>query len=569
LYRRAHIRKMPGMNDARGRDWTWLIALLLLAAGLRIWNFPPRYFERPDENGYLYGSLALLEGLPPGFKAAPAGPQTWLGWTYAATKSALNLITPTSDERGMPLQVRPFVAIDRALFDLYRDSSALRRFIVTVNVILSLAAVYCAFQFGHFHAGGAGAVVAGALVATSPLFIDYAAMSRPYAMAWCFAVMATRAASQRRVWLSGILLGLAIGSRIDMLVAAPLVLWQIWSGARNTLKLIAITATTTLLVAPWLATGLIGTLRAIATIQFSTPPHGNPPPLLLLWEFIGFTAPHGPVEWGQALVVPALILLIGLAWLCREAPLRHGVLFAYLLFLLLTLFKSTGYGIHHKGGVVVAVICAAAIAIAPFHRRWPRFTCILIAAAIAPPMFQSIRMILQTRRSYTPDEAVRWVESNIPAGTALYTATRFLNPLPTPAAADRIWRSVTDIEASQQKFQAGLKRFNLNVEQIPRALSEENLVQDRGNMRNWFILGSQPTNPRPRYDIHPINASQLSLNTNTAIAAFKQTGGVIIIYTEPGESPPGELGTSIVSWHRPGTTGAFIYCSPDVQSKLP
>src|SRR5277367_1593649 len=83
-----------------------LLIIVVLAALLRLVMFPhPDEMRNVDEPGYLMGSLALLEGLPPGFKAAPAGPNTWVGWIAAGTESAWHFVHPQTQERRVPIQV--------------------------------------------------------------------------------------------------------------------------------------------------------------------------------------------------------------------------------------------------------------------------------------------------------------------------------------------------------------------------------------------------------------------------------------------------------------------------------
>ena len=119
-----------------------LIGLLLLGVILRWAQFPkPGQPPQIDELGYMSGGLTLLEGITPGYKFAPAGPTTWLGWAYAGTEATKNLIMPGPEERAVPIQVRPFVAVNHALFDLYRDFSGLQHFIVIFNIVLSVIAI--------------------------------------------------------------------------------------------------------------------------------------------------------------------------------------------------------------------------------------------------------------------------------------------------------------------------------------------------------------------------------------------------------------------------------------------
>src|SRR4051812_25266631 len=86
----------------------WMFIALSLLVRAFVW---PGIHELRDgdELAYAGGSLQLLEGNLPGIHYAPAGPQTWIGWSYTAVLTAKHLIAPQSDMHN-PLALRPFVA---------------------------------------------------------------------------------------------------------------------------------------------------------------------------------------------------------------------------------------------------------------------------------------------------------------------------------------------------------------------------------------------------------------------------------------------------------------------------
>src|SRR5258708_4159200 len=95
------------------------LLLLAAAAAIRIWTMPRRNEIRDmDEMGYAIGGLLVWEGMLPGWRAAPAGPQTWIGWLWIAARSAWNFL---KQPHSTPDPVKPFAAIDQALFDTYAD----------------------------------------------------------------------------------------------------------------------------------------------------------------------------------------------------------------------------------------------------------------------------------------------------------------------------------------------------------------------------------------------------------------------------------------------------------------
>src|SRR5438876_739957 len=93
-------------------------------------------------------------------------------------------------------------------------------------VLAALLVVAAAFRLGQRWGGLVSATVAGGLAAVLPLYVEHAAMPKPYADAWFLSLMAMYwAASRSGAWLvagTGVLLGLAIASRIDMLLIVPL-----------------------------------------------------------------------------------------------------------------------------------------------------------------------------------------------------------------------------------------------------------------------------------------------------------------------------------------------------------
>ncbi len=123
-------------------------------------------------------------------------------------------------------------AVEHALFDIYRNMIHLRLVVMILINFLSLLGIWAGFETGYYRAKLPGAILTGGLMAFLPLFVSYAGMARPYAMAWSFGVIghyyAVTQVGHRRLLGSAIFMGLAVSSRIDMLVFAPLILWEFW-----------------------------------------------------------------------------------------------------------------------------------------------------------------------------------------------------------------------------------------------------------------------------------------------------------------------------------------------------
>ena len=562
----ASSRESTGQRPG-GRITAGIAAMILIGLCLRLWAFP-HYDEtrNVDEPGYLKGSLTLLEGLPPGYKAAPAGPNTWVGWLYAGGVAAVHLVHPDAEERRLPLAIRPFFAVNHALFDQYRDLRALHELWIVSQLILALSAIAAGWRFGYRRAGIAGALLVSGLLAVAPLFVEFTEMSRPYMTAWCFGVIALYYAAVRqgraRQWGSAVFLGLAIASRIEMLLFVPMVLWEFWY-RREPCKLrrvlagvIGITLATTLVAAPWLTTHLLGNLRTILTVRLGpTVSHSVAPRDILKL-----------IAWQQGMAPALLMFPLVLLWMRSPDRNRLIVLAVYIFCLFLSMLRGTVF-LQQQGPQILAIIVFGATAMRPLAIWRPQLSSWVVALLLTLPLFQAARTIVAIRREYSPDLATAWIDAHIPPGTRVYIdggRGSLLDPLPTPAAANALWREVTDESAGRRKFESGLARFHLKTTEIPPALSEENLVQERGNRREFVILGSRPDYPEARFDIQIFNGSPV-FGVQDIAAAFAASGGVVIW---GGPSAPAEFGAPVAQWTNAGGWGTFIYCSPDVARHL-
>jgi hypothetical protein len=540
---------------------------VVIALFLRLWAFP--HFDEIrdlDEVGYLNGSLALFEGLPPGYKAAPAGPNTWVGWLYTGGIAAAHLIHPGPEESGVPWVVRPFVAINRTLFDQYHDLRDLHMLWIVSQLILGIWAVAAGYRLGFFRAGIAGGLLVGGLLATVPMFVEFTEMSRSYSTAWSFGVLALYYAAARQGCCrrrgSGVFLGLAIASRIEMVLIAPIVLWEFWN-RREPGKLrkviggvIASTIITTLLAAPWLMTHLLGNLRTIFSVRLGPNFSESLAPFEVLKQ----------IAWGEGACAIFLFPLVLAGWRGREKILV-ATLACYVLLLILSMFTGTVF-LRQQGPALVAIIVFSAMAIQPLAAGRPVAWAWVLGVLLLLPLVQSARRIVELRGQYSPDPATAWVAAHIPAGTRVYIEGHvgsLREPLPTPEAASFLWQEVTDDSAWRKKFESGLSRFHLQTADIPPALSEENLVQERGNRRGLFILGSRPGFPEARFDIRVYHGSPV-FGVQDIAAAFASTGGTVIWRGLPA---PASFGPPVAQWTNADGNGTFIYCSGDIAARLP
>src|SRR5207244_2523205 len=187
-----------------------------------------------------------------------------------------------------------------------------------------------AFRVGELHGGLPGALAAGGLAAFLPSLLGYSVMATPYGAAWSFAILAYHQAAFGRRG-AAVLLGLAIGSRIELVLLAPLF------GRRP--RFHAAVLITALIVSPWWLMHLLGNLRGIATVRLLGP----------AFSLSGVA----DLAWKEGLGVAIAVAAGGLA-----AQKRWWHL-AYLAALLVTAAKPSGFGVRHQGPVIVATLLLA------------------------------------------------------------------------------------------------------------------------------------------------------------------------------------------------------------------
>ena len=192
-----------------------------------------------DEVGYLQGSLALFEGITPGYKAAPAGPQFWLGWMYTGAVAAENLVSPPPDIASEPALLRAMACVDRALWSLYRDLSGMRG-VRAVRVDprgpgggggglrLRVAARRHRDRPVRGRAGGGGAA-GGRTFRHGPALRPGLVVRDPRRVG-------ARDLEGGRRCLAGVFCGLAVGSRLEMVLLAPYAFGELWVGSDRTCR---------------------------------------------------------------------------------------------------------------------------------------------------------------------------------------------------------------------------------------------------------------------------------------------------------------------------------------------
>jgi hypothetical protein len=536
--------------------------ILVLAVVIRLLAWPGLHEVRDgDEITYAWGSLQLLEGNLPGIHYAPAGPQTIIGFLWEGAISCLHLIAPDKIDREQPSQLRPFAAIEHTLFDAYRDGSLLRQVWIATSVIASIAGIWAALKLGFHKAGPAGGLFLGGMMAFLPLFVEFSVEARPYIVAWSLGVVglyfALASRSRRSLEAAALALALAAASRIEAVMLLPIVWSSIYHGERNRglarslFKFHLIVVLTFLVAAPWYAITLVAGLRAILTIR------GAPGLQVASEETV-----LEQLAWTQGILLPLLLGVLGIIILITRSP-RRLLVGLYAAVLAFSMLKGAAFGLRYQGVPLLVLFAIALEGLAFLQSRSSAISATVAILSIILPAVQSVKWIHETRMDSVQDQSVQWIEENISPRSVVYVRHWLTNLLPTPESADAGWAEVTNDDAYKKKFQSGLARLGLPMDQIPRALSEVNLALERANRRFLFILGGRHSAEEPRFDIKVYEDGPV-FGIRDIVPVFKEKGGVLVVRGPKDDPLVAELGTPVKSWLNRREEGARIYCSPDV-----
>lgn len=515
-----------------------------------------------DENPYMADGLLVLEGMTPGFRFAPAAAMTWPSFAYGAAAWVVEIAFPSGDVQAPPI-LRPVVALDQALFEIYSDLTGLRGVLIAWSIALtSLAALGLAW-LGARRAGWLGAVLTGGLFGLLPIIVVVSVQGRPYGAAWSLGALAVVAAGigrgNRRLVASGGLLGLAIATRIEMLLLAPLIGWEFWlrrdrdrSLGASLAALLAVALVSASLAAPWYVTHLVGNLRKIVTVSVYT----------------SRIDPTGPVVidmlWWQGMALFLPLLAVGLALQTRRDGNKAVALGGYLLLLLVA--GSFGIGprfIMHQGYLLVGLVASAPYAlrglaswIPPGRRGW---LVLVVLSALALPAYRTALLVAAERAGWVEHDAVDWIEEHVPPGTKIFFSTYNTRiPLPTTRTSDSLWNEVAGSDAWRHNLERRLPALGFALGFEPRALSFDHLVQQQGKQRRFFILGGPYQPDRPRYEFHFLPNIDPSLAEYRAhLIEFCRGRGVLWHYGPPLDALTGWER----AWLAPNGTGVFLYDS--------
>lgn len=558
---------MTRSQPNRREQWRWLLVILLIGAGIRLWLIPsPTELRDVDEYYYLIGGPQVWEGLPPAYHYAFAGPETWVGWIYAACLTGRYVAFPTAEESAVPPQIRTLVATNHALWDMYFDLTPLRLLYIGISIAVGLIAIASAFKYGVRRGGVAGGVLLAAMVSLLPVLVEFSGMARPYSFAWSCVFIAIACLSRFRdgsrwMWLSGICMGLAVASRVEMVAVLPmLVLLELWPGSvswkaflKRSAAYVGLVVLTTMVVAPWCWTNLLGNLRAIATIRLA-PPNAEASRFQIILDF----------AWTNAMGLPIVFLVLASIFAAVRPGAARATQWTWpaaVVGLLLgsTFLSSTGFGLRHQGPAFLSVLLMMPLAIgllAEVFDRRVTWSLVISTAAIA--LYQSIVLVIATKANYVPDDATAWVNQHLSAGSTLYLSPSWNDPLPTPASADVMWDEVMSRDAVRLKYAQGATRLNLVSSGPPRGLSEQLVMTERATARRFYILGGRSEFVGPRFNVRRYYSSPI-FGLQDPVPEYSRTGGAII-WRGMGP-PPGLSEMPAMKWVDANGHGTYVYMS--------
>jgi hypothetical protein len=547
------------------------LSVLVMGAGLRLFLLPPSYVPaRLDELHYAADGLLLLEGVTLGFKFAPGAITTWVGFVYGATAWFFNTVSAMGSVIELDALVVPLVTLDQTLFDIYADMAGLRAVIIGTVILISLLGVYGAARIGRHFGDWPGALFTGGLTAMMPLFCLFAVQARPYSPAWSLtifsmSIMLTCNGSRRWVW-AGIVYGLAVASRIEMLFTIPLILWLMWiisddqSAVRSGVRMVGAAILTFFVSAPWFFGHLVGNVRKMMTVVVVRPQISSTEPIV---DFF--------VSEGLAIV--AAVALLGILFLCRTDRWKAWLALVYLLFLGVELFTlETSGGLRHVGHAFVAIVVLSGYALGGVQqavgKRWAVQVSALVALlALSLPLARTVSTAREIRAGWVEHDAVAWIEANVTTGSRVFLTRRNVEVvLPTEASADRLWGAAAHETAWSEKLERRLADIDVELDYLPRGLSMEHMYQELSGVRRYFILGSAREKSRPRYELRLVQVGETTPDFGDALNEFRQGGGV---FWHSGRPLDSVLGPPEKAWIATNGTGVFLYTrDPNWESSL-
>jgi hypothetical protein len=262
--------------------------------------------------------------------------------------------------------------------------------------------------------------------------------------------------------------GLAVASRIEMLLTVPLILWLMWVMAddedvvRSGARMVAVAILTFFVSAPWFISHLVGNVRKMITVVAVGQELLKPRPIA---EFL----------LDEGLVIAAIAMILGVMYRCRTDRWKAWVALGYLLFLGVGFFGiTTSAALRHAGHVFVIAIVLSAYALGAIQHALAKRPAILLSAtvalvSIALPLSLSVSMARDSRSSWVKHDTVGWIESNVPSGSRVFLTRSLVRvPLPNEASANRLWGEVATETAWTEKLERRLRDVGVNLAYLPR-----------------------------------------------------------------------------------------------------
>ncbi len=551
-------------ETSRGKSILIIGILLAIALMIRCGFYPRGGFRNIDEPHYNTSGLMLVEGMNPSFKVAPGAPVVWTGWCYTIFKAAEQYFNPELPEQNIAPKARITAAINAAIFNIYRDSSGLRRVQLIETIALGLLGVYGAARYGLLRGGFAGALLLGGVMAVYPIFVSHSLITTPYIHAWalgaCALYLAAAGGGVKRRW-AYLFMGAAIASRLEMILFIPLVVWESWSGLPDrklfqAIKYVLLSIVIALACAPWVMVSFITVIGTVLRERRLAYLYGD---FSIYDTFDAITISAG--------LVPSIFLLLlgivmGLRW--KSSRNYFAWLAIILLLILLTGWNSIGYHTAMQAPILLSILMMSVYGIRAMGAAWQPYLSIVAIAAILAGIYITCCFSDWRAPAGNTQSVASYIENHIIPGSPVYWDARSTQSLlPTQSSADAIWQDCINFQWKRKlgwmMSLPGTSDPSSNlITEPPRALSIDLMPKELGVARAYFILGSRTALTVPRFDIWPRYGNDFRGSISLE-ARYKRDGGIYVLTTtDPIDQ---SLGVPLQTFSDPGQAPTYVWVS--------
>jgi 4-amino-4-deoxy-L-arabinose transferase-like glycosyltransferase len=486
-----------------------LVAILLLAAGLRFWRLDWGLRHRPDQDERVFVENAAV--------MAAHGSLDHRFYQYPAL--VFDLLAPLLRLRGTEAEPDP-------------GAYLWARGLVAAFGVASVALVYV---LGRRWIGTAGALAAALFLAVSPVEVFVAHMVRPDVILGTFALLTLLALSSLGAGAdvrAGLALGAANAVKFSgvLLLPSVFVAWLLSPRRRlSSLALIALVAAAIFFALTPYAILRLHDFLAGADVQFSYHYKRDMPFLTMVRVYLAVL----PKSLG---LPPVLLALLALPLLRRDwrrwAPA--------LVFPLVSILVFASSSVRRERfllpclGVAALLAGRAVQAVASRHRA---AAVVLALVAAAPPCADSLVYLRNLSRPLTLDRVADWVLSQVPAGATLLTFVPELGLDPERHEVLR-WRGSPELAGAlvrQVDYVVVDERSELHVLGLEPAFRAAPASREEGPLLAVYRV---PEALRPRY--RPLTAVHIAASESGDTVDLARDGRTDTAWTTAAPQHPGQ-----------------------------